>query len=128
MTRTTVISLAVAVLAVADPTPTSAEQRPLRVASKSFTESVILGEIASQLAASAGARVEHRRSLGGTRLVWGALLRGEVDLYPDYTGTLVEEILGGARPPAAADPVAWLRQTLRDRGLGVIGPLGFNNT
>jgi osmoprotectant transport system permease protein len=124
--RSATVALALTLLAGAP--SAAAEQRPLRVASKSFTESVILGEIVSQLAASAGARVEHRRSLGGTRLVWGALLRGDVDLYPDYTGTLVEEILGGQRPPADSDAVAWLRQKLRDRGLGVIGPLGFNNT
>ena len=106
----------------------TAEDRPLRVASKSFTESVILGEIATLLAASAGSPVEHRRALGGTRLVWEALLRGDVDLYPDYTGTLMEEILGGQRAPAGADPVAWLGDRVRDRGLGVLGPLGFNNT
>jgi osmoprotectant transport system permease protein len=116
----------VAVLALA--APAAAADRPLRVASKSFTESVVLGEIASLLAASAGSTVEHRRGLGGTRLVWEALVRGDVDLYPDYTGTLLEEILGGQRPPAGADPVAWLGEQVRGRGLGVLGPLGFNNT
>jgi osmoprotectant transport system permease protein len=116
----------VAVLALA--APAAATDRPLRVASKSFTESVVLGEIASLLAASAGSTVEHRRGLGGTRLVWEALVRGDVDLYPDYTGTLLEEILGGQRPPAGADPVAWLGDQVRPRGLGVLGPLGFNNT
>jgi osmoprotectant transport system permease protein len=116
----------VAMLALA--APAAAADRPLRVASKSFTESVVLGEIASLLAASAGSTVEHRRGLGGTRLVWEALVRGDVDLYPDYTGTLLEEILGGQRPPAGADPVAWLGEQVRGRGLGVLGPLGFNNT
>jgi osmoprotectant transport system permease protein len=126
MRSATVVAITLTLLA--GPASAAAEQRPLKVASKSFTESVILGEIASVLAASAGSAVEHRRGLGGTRLVWGALERGDVDLYPDYTGTLLEEILGGQRPPAGADPVAWLRERLRDRGLGVIGPLGFNNT
>jgi osmoprotectant transport system permease protein len=65
----------------------------VRVASKTFTESVVLGEIAVQRARAAGAPAEHRRGLGGTRLVWNALEAGEVDLYPDYTGTLFEEIL-----------------------------------
>jgi osmoprotectant transport system permease protein len=107
MRSATVVAITLTLLA--GPASAAAEQRPLKVASKSFTESVILGEIASVLAASAGSAVEHRRGLGGTRLVWGALERGDVDLYPDYTGTLLEEILGGQRPPAGADPVAWLR-------------------
>jgi osmoprotectant transport system permease protein len=98
----------------------------LRVASKTFTESVVLGEIATQLARTNGAPVEHRRGLGGTRLVWNALEAGEVDIYPDYTGTLFEEILRMGR--AGDDDLARLRAALEPRGLGAIGPLGFNNT
>jgi osmoprotectant transport system permease protein len=98
----------------------------LRVASKTFTESVVLGEIATQLARASGAPAQHRRGLGGTRLVWNALEAGEVDLYPDYTGTLFEEILRIER--TGGDDVARLRAAVERRGLGVIGPLGFNNT
>ncbi len=102
----------------------------VRVASKSFTESVVLGEIATQLARASGAPAEHRRGLGGTRLVWNALEAGEVDLYPDYTGTLWQEIFrqeaGGEGQEA--EGLARLRSLLEARGLGLIGPLGFNNT
>jgi osmoprotectant transport system permease protein len=93
------------------------------VGSKSFTESVILGEIAAQLARSTGAPVAHRQGLGGTRLVWQALVNGEIDVYPEYTGTLVEEIL--AQSPGAGTP---LSERLRPLGLGISEPLGFNNT
>jgi len=50
------------------------------VASKAFTESVVLGEIAAGIARAAGAEVVHEAQLGGTRVVWNALLRGDVDL------------------------------------------------
>jgi osmoprotectant transport system permease protein len=50
----------------------------LHVGSKSFTESVILGDIATDLARGAGVAAEHQRALGGTRLVWEALLGGAV--------------------------------------------------
>jgi osmoprotectant transport system permease protein len=106
----------------------AAAEPALRVASKSFTESVVLGELATLLAQAAGSAVEHRRALGGTRLVWEALVRGDVDVYPDYSGTLLQEILAGQQPPPGADPLAWLRAELRGRGLGLIGPLGFNNS
>jgi osmoprotectant transport system permease protein len=99
----------------------------VHVASKSFTESVILGEIATQVVRAAGAQAEHRSGFGGTRLVWNALLRGAVDLYPEYTGTLIQEILAAA-PDATKHDEDWLTRTLAARGVGLIGPLGFNNS
>ena len=71
-----------------------AQQGPVvRIGSKTFTESVILGEMAAGLVQQAGARPEHRQGLGGTRILWDALLSGAIDLYPEYTGTLTHEIL-----------------------------------
>jgi osmoprotectant transport system permease protein len=101
----------------------AAPEAPVRVGSKSFTESVILGEMAAQLAAAAGAEVEHRRSLGGTRVLWEALLRGEVDAYPDYTGTLAREILGSPSP-LGGDA---LEAALASRGVAVTRSLGFED-
>ena len=68
---------------------------PVRVTigSKAFTESVILGEMLRHLAESASVETDHRRQLGGTRVLWNALLVGEIDVYPEYTGTLLHEIL-----------------------------------
>lgn len=97
---------------------------PLRVGSKAFAESVILGEAAGLLAASTGVPVEDRRALGGTRLCWDALASGALDLYPEYTGTLREEILKDQGAPADLEG---LRAALTARGFGFIGPLGFDN-
>ncbi|HEX9569384.1 MAG TPA: glycine betaine ABC transporter substrate-binding protein [Rhodospirillales bacterium] len=96
----------------------------IRVGSKTFTESVILGEMIKHLAASTGHRTYHRRELGGTRVLWNALLAGEIDVYPEYTGTLMQEILvhEGLRTEAA------LRRALAERGLRMTQSLGFNNT
>lgn len=94
------------------------------VGSKKFTESVILGEMVATLAREAGAKVSHRRELGGTRVLWSALLRGDIDVYPEYTGTLRAEIL--AREGIADDSA--LRTALAGRGIGMSAPLGFNNT
>ena len=65
------------------------------IGSKAFTESVILGEMLRQLAEQAGARTEHKRQLGGTSILWRALLSGEIDAYPDYTGTLDGDTFSG---------------------------------
>ena len=65
------------------------------VGSKKDTEGVILGEIATQWLSNNGIAATHRAELGGTQFLWQALLTGEIDIYPDYTGTLIEEILAG---------------------------------
>jgi osmoprotectant transport system permease protein len=96
----------------------------VRVGSKKFTESVILGELLTQLAASTGADVEHRSELGGTRILWSALKNGEIDLYPEYTGTLSKEILAGSE----ASTIDEIRAALVAEEVVVSEPLGFNNT
>ena len=96
--------------------------RQVVVGSKGFTESVILGEMVAALARGAGARVEHRRQLGGTEVVFRALETGAVDIYPEYTGTLTKEIL---RNEAAARP---LPDVLAGHGLRMSQPLGFDNS
>jgi osmoprotectant transport system permease protein len=112
-----------------------AASKTLRVASKAFTESVILAEIVTQLERSAGVDAEHRAGLGGTRLVWDALLSGSIDVYPEYTGTLLDEILGGGPTtggsgtrPSDSAARAWLEHALAAHGVGMTEPLGFNNT
>jgi osmoprotectant transport system permease protein len=113
-----VLALAVALAGCGD--------RPdVLVGSKKFTESVLLGNMAEQLIAGTGIEVEHRRELGGTRILWDALLAGEIDLYPEYTGTIREEILAGESIPEG-DPA--LAAALARRGLRMTGALGFDNT
>ncbi len=96
----------------------------VRIGSKAVTDSVILGELAAQLARNAGAHVIYKRDLGGTRLVWDALVRGQIDLYPEYTGTLVKEIFSGQ---AVANDHQ-LTEALEQRWIRMTRPLGFNNT
>jgi osmoprotectant transport system permease protein len=99
-----------------------AAQPNVAIGSKSFGESVILGEIAADVARAAGATVTHRRALGGTRLVWDALRSGAIDVYPEYTGTLLQEIFSGGVP------IEQLARALGTEGLAVSRPLGFNDT
>jgi osmoprotectant transport system permease protein len=103
---------------------TESEKPIVRVGSKKFTESVILGEIVAHLARHAGCEVVHRRELGGTRVVWNALLGSEIDVYIEYTGTLSKEIFAGEGLGTDDD----LQQALADRGIRMSRPLGFNNT
>ena len=110
-------------LAMSLATSASADE-PVKVGSKKFTESVILGEIAVRLLVSAGIRGEHRAELGGTQVLWSALTAGEIGVYAEYTGTIREEILGGKAAPG--DDA--LRAELAQRGIVMSAPLGFDDS
>jgi osmoprotectant transport system permease protein len=102
---------------------------PVKVGSKRFTESYVLGEISRQALERAGVPAEHRQGLGNTAILEQALSSGQVDVYPEYTGTIVRELLKRT-PPADAGPptLAELNAWLAPRGLKAAVPLGFNNT
>jgi osmoprotectant transport system permease protein len=95
----------------------------LRIGSKRFTESYILGEILRH-AAAPYARVEHRQGLGNTAIVFEALKAGSIDVYPEYLGTIDREILKHKQ----AASLEQINRELAPLGLGVAVPLGFNNT
>lgn len=104
--------------------PLPGDPAAVTVGSKKFTESVIIGEMAAQLIEQTGTPARHYRQLGGTRLVYNALVGGEVDVYPEYTGTLTEEIFAGQ--DLATDEQ--LAAALARDGIRMSRPLGFNNT
>jgi len=101
-----------------------AQDRPLIVGSKKFTESVILGEMATQMIMQPGVQAEHQSELGGTRVLWRALLTGAIDIYPEYTGTLVHEIFSGL----TIRDLSQLEVVLANAGVHMTQPFGFNNT
>lgn len=94
----------------------------LKIGSKKFTENVLLGELALQLI-STKTKAVHIRELGGTRILWNALLNGELDIYPEYTGTILKEII--ASENLSVDN---LEMKLNELNIGMTKPIGFNNT
>jgi osmoprotectant transport system substrate-binding protein/osmoprotectant transport system permease protein len=97
---------------------------PIIIGSKKFTESYVLGEIAKRALNDAGIPAEHRQGMGGTIIVWQALRGAQIDAYPEYTGTIAEEILKDRQLHSAAA----IRDALSKFGVGMTEPLGFNNT
>src|SRR5256712_8643937 len=98
---------------------------PVRVGSKSFTESYVVAEIVARVIEEvAEASVERRFGLGGTGIAFGALASGEIDVYPEYTGTISRAIL----KDASVTTIDALRSRLRPLGLTISDPLGFANT
>jgi osmoprotectant transport system permease protein len=116
----------VAILAGAVHAPSPS--RPVVVGSKNFTEQVILGELVSALLEARGYSVDRRLNLGGTSLCHEALRSGQLDVYVEYTGTALTDVL---KQGVVSDPIKVLervREGYRTLGLAVLRPLGFDNT
>jgi len=94
-----------------------AQSSAIRVGSKDFPEAIIIGEMYALLLENAGLQVERKLNLGGTAVAQQALISGDLDLYPEYTGTGLLVVLGktladvpglggSATPTANATPAA----------------------
>lgn len=100
------------------------ETSEITIGAKFFTESVTLAEIARFLGEESGAILKPVAELGGTRVLWSALLSGEIAVYPEYTGTIRQELF---RDEGLTDDAA-MTARLAQQGISMTPPLGFNNT
>ena len=97
-------------------------QDTLRIGSKRFTESYILAQLIAQTAMPYTA-VEVLPGLGNTALVYAALRAGSIDAYPEYAGTIAQEIL----KDASVTSIEVMRERLKPLALGVDVAFGFND-
>lgn len=94
------------------------------VGGKNFTEGYVLTEILAQTLERAGMEVVRRPGLGGTKICFEALRNGEIDIYPEYTGTLNQALLDLGSNATETETQAALARL----GLQSLAELGFNNT
>jgi osmoprotectant transport system substrate-binding protein len=100
------------------------------VGSKNFTEQLVLGEIIAQhIEARLHQPVERKLDLGGTLLAHQALLAGDIDMYPEYTGTAFTNVL---KRSGVTDPAVVLEQVRAEYSSGFhldwLDPFGFDNS
>lgn len=103
-----------------------AQTNPITIASKNFTESYILAELISRQIKDnfPNQKIELKPGMGGTGLLFEALKKEDIDIYPEYTGTIAEAIL---KDPELKTTYA-INKALLPLGLTIGKPLGFNNT
>lgn len=100
-------------------------QETIRVGAKHFTEGYILSELLSQLLEDAGYKVERKYNLGGTIVCFEALRNQAIDVYPEYTGTLAEEIL---KSQGRLDFNELQSRLQKELGMEISPSYGFNDT
>jgi len=119
-----ICSLLLCAILLATTSWVSVAQQRVVVGSKNFTEGYVLAEILCQLLEEKGFAVERRLGLGGTLVCYGALQSGEIDVYPEYSGTLTQAVL-------KTDRISYgdLQKVLHaEHELLLLEPFGFNNT
>ena len=97
----------------------------IKIGSKNFPESNILAEIMAQLLEDRGFSVERRFGLGGTIICYQGLANAEIDIYPEYSGTIEQAILKLQQSPSYSDLQNLLRE---NHSLELLDSFGFNNT
>jgi osmoprotectant transport system permease protein len=97
----------------------------ISIGAKNFNEGFLLSEILAQLLEDNGFPVDRKYNLGGTLICFEALRNREIDIYPEYTGTITEQILQSEQRLTLFD----LEKRMEDEfDLNISAPLGFNNT
>jgi osmoprotectant transport system substrate-binding protein len=101
----------------------------VRVASKNFTEQLVLGEIVAQhLENRLHGHVSRKLDLGGTLLTQQAMVAGDIDVYPEYTGTALTAVLKQKSLKDPAQVLEAVRRGYAQWHLEWLDPLGFENT
>jgi osmoprotectant transport system substrate-binding protein len=119
------ILLAIAVAALLC---TAQAQQPVRVGSKNFTEQFILGELYAQALEANGIKTEKKLNLGGTLIAHKALEERQIDLYPEYTGTILLAVLKQESMTDAKAVYNKVKGEYATKGLVVLNQAPVNNT
>lgn len=98
------------------------------IGAKQFTEQWVIGELYKQALTKAGYHVELKSNIGSTEIIDGALTSGQIDLYPEYTGVILQTLARShSVPHSAAETYRKARAYQRTRGLAMLKPTPFQN-
>jgi len=100
----------------------------VKVGSKNFTEQFIVAEIYAQALEAAGIKVERKINLGGTLIAHKALEEKEIDLYPEYTGTMLLAVLKEEPMTDRKAVYDKVKAAYAAKGLVVLNEAPLNNT
>lgn len=115
-------------IAMAAATLQPAAAEPIKVGSKNFTEQYIVAEMYAAVLENAGFEVERKINLGGTLIAHQALTTGQIDLYPEYTGTALSAVVKGEVSTDAQKVYEQVKDFYaKEFNLNWLKPTGINN-
>lgn len=105
-----------------------AANEKLVIGSKMHGESYLLAEIMAQVLENSGYEIDRKFGFGGTLICYNALAEGEIDLYPEYTGTISEAIFTNEENVGENPILEDYQAILNTRNIKIFSPFGFNNS
>ena len=99
---------------------------PVTLGDKNFEEEYLLGALYQQALQAKGFKVNLKGNIGSSEIIWKALQSGQIDMYPEYTGTLLSAIAGDNKPPTSAKQTYALAQAYANKhGFVLLGQTPF---
>lgn len=112
-----------AVAAAAKP---GAGKPAVTIGDKNFPEENILGALYARALQAKGYTVKLKDNIGSSEITWKALTAGQIDLYPEYTGTLLTAVAGkSTSPTSAADAYKQAKAFASSKGFLLTNPTPF---
>jgi osmoprotectant transport system substrate-binding protein len=103
LTLLAVLALALSGCGGDDESGGGGSDRTVTIGSKNFTEAVVLGELYKQALEAKDYTVTLKSSIGSTEIIDKALRSGQIDLYPEYTGTMLTVVFAEDEPQESAE-------------------------
>ncbi|MEG1002516.1 MAG: glycine betaine ABC transporter substrate-binding protein [Clostridium sp.] len=124
------VILAILVLFTAFTSIFSNKKDTITIGSKNFTEQLILGNMYADLVEDkTDLNVDRKLNLGGTSVAFGAVQTGDLDMYVDYTGTLLLSVMKEQAIKDEAKSYNHIKDVMNSKyGITLLDPIGFNNT
>jgi osmoprotectant transport system substrate-binding protein len=102
---------------------TTSAHPPVTLGTKNFTEEFVVGQLYAQALRAKGFKVELKNDIGSSEIVDRALTNGAIDMYPEYTGVIVQEIAHETkRPRSARETYARAKAFQAKRGFAILAP------
>ncbi len=107
----------------------TADKPTIVLGTKNFTEEYILGQLYKQALEAKGYKVSYKENIGSTEIVTAALRSGKINLYPEYTGEIVQDVFQRKSPPATAEATYQLGKKLEQQtGYTLFNRTPFSDT
>jgi osmoprotectant transport system substrate-binding protein len=101
----------------------------ITIGTKNFPEEYILGQLYKQALEAKGFTVKYKENIGSTEIVQTALTSGKIDMYPEYTGVIVQVVFHNTTSPKSAAATYALAKRLEgNKGYAVLNPTPFYDT
>lgn len=123
------VAIIIGLLAAAFARPAQSAGTTIVLGTKNFPEEYVLGELYKQALEAKGFSVTYKENIGSTELIQTSLTSGKINMYPEYTGVIVQDVFHHASSPKTAQATYKLAKQLEgSKGYTLLNPTPFFDT